>query len=71
MKKPIQVVEEIERLLFKSNLKKKVVCAEAGIQNSIMSYMIKRGRENKPLNETHVQKILAAIETLSQKEKAS
>lgn len=70
MKQALRVVKEFEDLLFMHRLKKSAVCREAGIKNSIFSYVIKRAREGKPLNEEHVQKIRTAIETLA-KEKAS
>ncbi len=69
MKKTIQVVKGFEDLLFAHQLKKSEVCKRAGIQNSIFSYVIKRARDGKSLNEGHVAKIEKAIQELIEEKK--
>ncbi len=69
MKTPKQVVREWGRIIEENDLKKSEICRRAGVQNSIYTYVKKRGKKGLPLNEEHVRKIQGAIDELLEEQK--
>lgn len=64
MKKPEEVVMDIEIGIKKKNLTKTAVCREVGIKNSVLSNTLKLGREGKTMLQKHIDAIWKAIDEL-------